>query len=109
MAIHQNEADVEKIKGAGHWVALFRGLDNRLVAGFCLGVSEYDCGEYPEPGVHEDQEGFYVISGQGMARVGDEEIELKPGTVFLAGKGVPHAIKRTGDAPVKVIWAHGAV
>ena len=109
MAIHNCECDVEKVPGPGHMGALLLSEEHGCVAGFCVGVSEYVCDEYPKPGVHEDQEGFYVVGGRGMAKVGDEEIELKPGVVFLAKAGVAHAIKKTGDEPVKVIWAHGAV
>ena len=84
--------------------------ENGAVNGFCIGVSYYSDACYGEPGVHDDQEGFYVLDGNGMARVGSEEFPVAPGTVFIAGKGVPHSVKRdTESGPVKVLWMHGAV
>ena len=109
MAIHQHESDVAKEPGPGHVGARLLGEDHGCIKGFCMGVAAYDCDDYDTPGVHEDQEGFYVVSGRGMARVGEEEFPIEPGTVFLAAKGVAHAIRKTGDESVKVLWAHGAV
>lgn len=55
-------------------------------------VNFYHCEEYPTPGVHSDNEGFYVIQGKGMARVGEEEAAICAGSFFYAPAGVPHAI-----------------
>jgi len=109
MAIFQHESDVPKQPGPGQISATILGEEHGCVKGFCMGVAVYDVTEYAKPGVHEDQEGFYVLSGCGTAKVGDEEIALEPGVFFVAGKGVPHAIKTLGDEPVKVVYAHGAV
>ena len=80
------------------------------VKGFCMGVSYYERDEYGTPGVHDDQEGFYVLAGTGMAKIGDAEFAIRPGSAFVAGKGVPHTMKRNADSgPIKVLWSHGAV
>jgi mannose-6-phosphate isomerase-like protein (cupin superfamily) len=78
------------------------------VKGFCMGISYYDREEYGKPGIHEDQEGFYVLEGAGMARVGDSEFPIRPGSAFLAAKGVPHTMKCDAGKPIKVLWTHGA-
>jgi quercetin dioxygenase-like cupin family protein len=52
--------------------------------------------EYPKPGVHDDHEGFYVVSGHGRLLVDGQEYELHPGTAMFAPAGLPHAIKTTG-------------
>jgi mannose-6-phosphate isomerase-like protein (cupin superfamily) len=109
MPVHNRERDVPKQPGPGHVGAMILDKAQGCVKGFCMGVAVYDTREFAKPGVHEDQEGFYVVSGRGVARVGQEEFPIEPGTFFLAAKGVPHAIRRTGDEPVKVIYAHGAV
>lgn len=90
----------------------FRLLDekNGCVAGCCTGVTIYGDTEYPRGGIHDDQEGFFVIAGQGMAKIGDTEFEIYPGVSFLAPAGVHHTIKRDEDSePVKVFWFHSAV
>jgi len=47
---------------------------------------------------------------RGAAKVGAQEFEVRPGTAFIAQKGVPHQVKKApGSKAVKVLWSHGAV
>ncbi len=83
---------------------------NGCVKGACAGICMYMWTEYSNPGVHADQEGFYVIEGTGWAKVGDEEFRIYPDTSFIAPAGVPHTLKRDLDcAAVKIFWFHSAV
>jgi quercetin dioxygenase-like cupin family protein len=42
--------------------------------------------------IHRDQdEWFYVRSGEFLFRIGDENYQLKPGDALLGPRGVPHA------------------
>ena len=108
MAIHVNEGDVMGPQQVGGKKII--GEENGCVAGFCMGLAYYTEEEYVKPGIHDDQEGFFVLKGEGYAKVGDEEFPLKPGTFFVALKGVPHTIKvARGKGPIKVLWTHGAV
>jgi len=110
MAIHVNEKSVLTPQPNGLPGGVLIGEAHGAVKGFCMGIAYYDQEHYLTPGVHEDQEGFYVLEGTGMARVGQEEFPVRPGVSFLAAKGVPHAIRKDPrSAPVKVLWAHGAV
>ncbi len=105
MNIHKNESDLAN--GAG---GLLIGKDNGATSGFCMGVSYYASTAYGEPGVHDDQEGFYILEGRGMAKVGEQEFAVEPGTAFIANRHVPHTLKRNADScPIKVLWCHGAV
>lgn len=56
----------------------------------------FTAAEYPEPGVHDDHEGFYVVSGRGWLLIADQEYELTPGTAMFAPAKTPHAIKSSG-------------
>lgn len=77
--------------------------------GFCMGISYYNTNEYGTPGVHEDQEGFYVVSGSGFALINDQEFEIQEGMSFVVPKGVKHSLKKSPNVDVlKVLWAHGA-
>lgn len=63
--------------------------------GCTAGLNHFNSEEYPEMlGVHEDNEGFYVISGSGMAKIGEEETVVKEGSFFYAPAGVPHGVKK---------------
>lgn len=110
MSIKSHEDSIRYVSTGNH-----RGgtlIDNSHGArnDFCMGISYYDAEEYGEPGIHKDQEGFYVLEGTGTAQVGDEEFEICPGTSFIAHAGVPHSIKKNPESkPVKVLWCHGAI
>ncbi len=39
-----------------------------------------------------EHEVWYVLSGSGLVVVGDEQIQLSPGTVVVAPPGVPHQL-----------------
>ncbi len=110
MKIHTHESELQTSSSGSHAGRLLIGKENGATSGFCMGVSYYALTEYGKPGIHEDQEGFYVLDGTGTARVGDQEFAVRPGSCFIANKGVPHTLKRDVDSgPVKVLWCHGAV
>lgn len=86
------------------------GADNGAKNGFSMGISYYYGQDYGVPGMHNDQEGFYVLEGNGFAKIGDVEIIIKPGVGFIALPGEAHAIKCSADCKyVKLLWAHGAI
>ena len=83
---------------------------NGCVAGCNAGITIYSGTEYGKGGRHKDQEGFYVLEGEGMAKFGEEEFPVYPGVAMVAPVGVHHIIKRNPDSvPVKVFWFHSAV
>ena len=43
---------------------------------------------------------LFVVSGHGVARVGDSEVELRPGALLLVERGEPHQIRCTGLDPL---------
>lgn len=105
---HEDRLAMDPItgRGAGMLIDAAQGA----VKGFCMGLAYYPLNTYREPGVHDDQEGFYVLEGTGMAKVGEQEFRIRPGAAFIAAAGVPHTMKRDPDSvPIKVLWAHGAV
>lgn len=106
----QTHEDQLPLDAEGRHIGKLIGEEHGAIKGFCLGVSYYDSDEYGTPGVHEDQEGFYILEGSGTARIGDEEFAVSPGSAFIAAKEVPHTMKRDGNSgALKVLWCHGAV
>lgn len=87
-------------------------LDERhgCVNGCRMGISVYCFDEYGPATAHEDQEGFFVLEGRGMALIDGEELALEPGMAFMIPAGTPHVMKRdSGYEYCKVLWFHGAV
>ena len=110
MTIHNHEDQVTQTRDTHLSGAELIGPEHGAVNGYSLGIAIYFMDTYNEPGIHDDQEGFYVVEGSGQARVGDDEFDIRPGSAFIAAKGVPHSIKRNPDSgPIKVVWSHGPV
>ena len=78
--------------------------------GFCMGLSYYFSDDFGVPGIHEDQEGFYVIEGSGKAAIGSEVFDVQVGDSFLVPAGVEHVLKKDRHVKhLKVLWSHGAI
>ncbi len=76
---------------------------------FNLGVAWYTAATFGEPHVHDDQEALYVLSGEGELLLGDKIVSLTPGTAVFVPPGTPHGGRRVAEAPVAVVYTHGAV
>lgn len=106
--IHIEEALSKRQEGKMSFRLL--GEEQGCMAGCCSGITINVNTEYRGVSSHEDQEGFFILEGEGYAILGEEEFEIFPGTSFVALPGVLHGI-RTKDAnkPVKVLWFHSAI
>lgn len=62
---------------------------------------EVPAGEMPPLHVHHDQdEGFYVVSGEVSVFTPGRQVDLRPGDFALLPRGVPHTY-RVGEAPAR--------
>ncbi|MFQ6096800.1 MAG: cupin domain-containing protein [Armatimonadota bacterium] len=105
-----HEDDVAASQHSDRWSTdLIGGEAVPTTSGFSLGVAEYHATEFGPFQVHEDQEAVYVVSGEGEMSRDGEILPLRPGVAIYVGAGVAHAVRRTGDANVKVVYAHGPV
>ena len=58
----------------------------------------------PPPHIHEVlHDMFYVLDGTLSMRVGDEALELGPGTFVCVEPGTPHTFSNPGDEPVRFL------
>lgn len=105
------ESDIPREDAADRWSKDLVGGSSPLAttAGFNVGVAEYFVEEFGPRQIHDDQEAVYVISGVGEITVGDEVYTVSPGSAVSIPPRAPHATRRTGDAPVKLVYAHGAI
>ena len=76
---------------------------NGCINGCCSGVTICSETEFnPEPGFHDDQEGFFVLEGNGFVRLA--------GDSFIALPGVRHTMKTVdSEKPLKVFWFHSGI
>lgn len=80
--------------------------DSSPVKGFSAMRNFFTSEEFPEAGIHEDHEGFYVVSGEGAIRIGGRESPLSPGTAMIVPAGVSHAIRKTGIQDLEIFIFH---
>jgi len=105
-----HERAVRRKTHADRWSKDLVGTDAiPTTGGFSLGVAVYTATEFGERQRHDDQEAVYVVSGVGEILIGDEVMPVRPGSAGYIPPGVVHATRRTGKAPVKVVYTHGAI
>ncbi len=56
---------------------------------------------------HDDEEVYFVISGEGIMQVGEEKYEIKPGDALYVPPGVFHTTYQKGNMPLTVVWVTG--
>lgn len=84
--------------------------ENGCLAGCRTGLLIYTQDEFRQGGVHEDQEGFFVLEGKGKALVGETELSLSPGSCFIVPPGLYHSIKRDPACDrITLFFFHAAI
>lgn len=105
-----DQADISPSKLDTHEYVPLLTAENGCQAGCRTGLLTYTQLEYITGGVHDDQEVFYVLEGNGKALVGENEFPLYPGICFIAPPGYYHSIKRSVECDyVKLFFFHAAV
>jgi mannose-6-phosphate isomerase-like protein (cupin superfamily) len=102
--------DVKPTFNNGHYSYNLLDERNGCVNHCRTGLSVYTTADYRSPGIHDDQEGFFVLDGYGYAAIDHEEIRLEPNMSFIVPAGVEHSIKSDSDEnPVRVFWFHSSI
>ena len=110
MNIKKDEQEIIFTEADNHKGAVLIDTLNGAKNGFCMGISYYHWDTFGEPGIHDDQEGFFVLEGTGYAKIGEEVFPIHPGLSFIAHAGAPHTIRKNKDSePIKILWCHGAI
>lgn len=68
------------------------------------GLSILPPGGKTDDHVHDEGELFYVLSGRGTIRVGDEVEIITPGTAVWGPPGKPHQLINEGRGALRVLW-----
>ena len=103
--IHENE--VARSEYPDRWSKNLVTGECGATSGFNLGVALYTSDTFGPIQVHDDQEAVYIISGEGEIKLGEKVYPIRPGSAAYIPRGTPHATRRTGEEPVKVVYTHG--
>jgi quercetin dioxygenase-like cupin family protein len=103
-------------KRAGHGEYLFDlakvnqilgGPDYSTAAGACVegdrmivGLMRMAAGTGAEPHSHPNEQWLYILEGTFQAKIGDKQLEAKPGSVLYVPANVVHSGKATQEADV---------
>ena len=69
-----------------------------------IGAYEYAPGGWISAHIHSNAEQWYfILSGRGLMKVGDEEKEAGYGTVVLVPRNTVHSYKVVGDEPLRIL------
>lgn len=108
-SLHMAESECRKRVFEYHDYIELLNDENGCVNGCQTGLLWYRQTEFIQGGVHEDQEGFFVLEGHGRALVGDSEFAISEGSNFIAPAGERHYICRDEDCPyIKLFFFHAA-
>ena len=89
---------VNHIKGGPDYSSVEGGVvegDRMIVA-----LMRMPAGTGAEPHSHPNEQWIYILEGTFKARIGDDEVEAKPGSVVYVPSNVVHSAKATADADV---------
>jgi len=103
-------------KRAGHGEYLFDlakvnqilgGPDYSTAAGACVegdrmivGLMRMAAGTGAEPHSHPNEQWIYILEGTFQAKIGDKQLEAKPGSVLYVPANIVHSGKATPEADV---------
>ncbi|MFL2937280.1 MAG: cupin domain-containing protein [Myxococcota bacterium] len=83
--------------------------DRRESDSLTLGIAEIKPGDASAMRFHwhDPSEIYFVLSGEGIVKIDDEEHPISPGaTIFIPGK-CWHATRNTGSEPLQLLYAFG--
>ncbi|MDI6602060.1 MAG: cupin domain-containing protein [Thermoanaerobacteraceae bacterium] len=110
MKLYVNANKVNAIKYEGYYYVKLLDAEDGCSGGCKTGLLMYTQEQYSQGGIHDDQEGFFVLEGTGRALVGDEEFEIEPGVCFIVPPGTYHYIKKDKESHfVKLFFFHAGI
>jgi mannose-6-phosphate isomerase-like protein (cupin superfamily) len=94
----------DPVRGSVRFHTLF-SAETTSTTGLTAGVAELGPGEEFKPHRHPQTEVYLVLSGEGRILVDDEETPVSAGSTVLFPGGRVHAVRNTGDGPLRVFYA----
>jgi mannose-6-phosphate isomerase-like protein (cupin superfamily) len=92
-----------------HWKTLISG-DRTPTCAITQGVAELTPAPPDTFPVHRhaQAETYFVLSGEGVLRIGDEEHALSPGVIAFIPGGAHHTTYATGREPLRILYTFAA-
>ena len=76
---------------------------SRAEPGHELSVRYIEVDGIVTPHTHYNEETIFYLEGRGLARVGEREVNITPGTMLVIPPGVVHSSIREGSEPLRYL------
>ena len=76
---------------------------SRAERGHSLSIRYVEVDGIVAPHEHMTEETIFYIEGRGSARVGEQEVRIKPGTMLVIPPGTVHSSIREGMEPLRYL------
>ena len=76
---------------------------SRAEPGHSLSVRYIEVNGIVTPHTHYTEETVFYIEGKGLARVGEREVKVNPGTMLVIPPGTVHSSIREGTEPLRYL------
>ncbi len=83
-AFELDEVDRERTEQKRSYLEFFRAED------LSTGLSVLEAGADDPQSPHTEDEVYYIVGGKAKIRVGEEDVDVRPGSVVYVKAGVPH-------------------
>ncbi len=94
---HVSEVLPERVGDFKRWYL------SRADRGHSLSVRYVEVNGVVPPHSHTVEETLFYIEGKGLARVGEQEVRIKPGTMLVIPPGTVHSSIREGMEPLRYL------
>ncbi len=106
----QNRRNINKLYGES---AETLGLTDQLLSSsisgtLCMGIATYEPNSYRAAHPmyqHDGEQHGYVVEGELIMQIGDEEIVLRQGDSYSFPTNIPHNARNDTDRPSRLLWA----
>ncbi len=76
---------------------------SRAERGHSLSMRYIEVDGIVPPHSHNHEETIFYIEGRGIARVGEQEVKIRPGTMLVIPPGTMHSSIREGMEPLRYL------
>ncbi len=76
---------------------------SRAERGHSLSMRYIEVDGIVPPHSHNHEETIFYIEGKGIARVGEQEVKIRPGTMLVIPPGTMHSSIREGMEPLRYL------
>jgi mannose-6-phosphate isomerase-like protein (cupin superfamily) len=108
IVLHDSAVPLERwsdpVRGEVGFRTLFGG-DATATSSLTAGIGEMEPGDWLGHHRHAPAEIYYVIAGEGVVHLGEEQQAVRAGSAVFIPGNLEHGIRNTGSEPLRMFYA----